>query len=61
MGWTYPFGSSRRDLIEERTRSQERLSGEMTVKTTCLAKCFRGGAFSGVLWVVWERKFTING
>jgi hypothetical protein len=33
----------------------------MTVKTTCLAKCFRGGAFSGVLWVVWERKFTING
>jgi hypothetical protein len=61
MGWTYPFGSSRRDLIAERTRSREWQSGEMTVKTACLAKCFRGGSFSGVLWIVWERTFTVNG
>jgi hypothetical protein len=62
MGWTFPFGSSRCDLIEERTRTREWQSGDMMVKTTCLAKCFRGGAFSGVLWVVWERTFfTIEG
>lgn len=61
MGWTYPFGSSRRDLIAERTRSREWQSGETTVQTTCLAKCFRGGAFSGVLWTVWERTFAIGG
>lgn len=61
MGWTYPFGSSRKDLIAERTESREWQSGEMLVKTTCLARCFRGGSFSGVLWVVWERVFTIDG
>ncbi|MBI2806110.1 MAG: hypothetical protein HYX68_14105 [Planctomycetes bacterium] len=61
MGWTYPFGSSRKDLIAERTEAREWKAGEMLVKTTCLAKCFRGGSFSGVLWVVWERTFTIDG
>ena len=30
----------------------------MLVKTTCLAHCFRGGRFSGVLWAVWERTFS---
>lgn len=33
----------------------------MLVTTTCLAKCFRGGSFSGVLWMVWERTFAIDG
>lgn len=60
MGWTFPFGSSRRDLIEERTRSWERTNDETLVKTTCIAKCFRGGAFSGVLWTVWARTFAVN-
>ncbi len=61
MGWTYPFGSSRKDLIAERSQFREWQAGETLVKTTCLAKCFRGGAFSGVLWVVWERTFIIDG
>jgi len=33
----------------------------MTVTSTCLAHCYRGGAFSGVLWAVWERTFIGNG
>ncbi|TWU08875.1 hypothetical protein CA54_41140 [Symmachiella macrocystis] len=55
MGWTYPFGASRKSLIEDRTQAWERESAGMTVKTTCLAHCFRGGRFSGVLWAVWEQ------
>jgi hypothetical protein len=57
MGWLFTVGSTRRELIAERTESWERQSGEMLVKSTCLAHCFRGGRFSGVLWSVWERKF----
>jgi len=33
----------------------------MLVKSSCLAHCFRGGHFSGVLWSVWERTFTKDG
>ncbi|WP_164102251.1 hypothetical protein [Candidatus Laterigemmans baculatus] len=31
------------------------------VQTTCLAHCYRGASFSGVLWAVWERTFTSDG
>jgi hypothetical protein len=58
MGWLFKSGSTRRDLIEERTQSWERQSGDMLVKSTCLAHCYRGNVFSGVLWSVWERTFT---
>ncbi len=58
MGWLFKSGATRRGLIEERTKSWERTSGEMLVKSTCLAHCYRGCAFSGVLWSVWERTFT---
>ena len=58
MGWLFKSGSTRRDLIEERTKSWERESGEMLMKSTCLAHCYRGNVFSGVLWSVWERTFT---
>lgn len=51
MGWTYPFGASR----EDRTKPWEREVNGIFIKTTCLAHCFRGGRFSGVLWAVWER------
>lgn len=33
----------------------------MLIATTCLAHCYRGNPYSGVLWAVWERTFTING
>lgn len=61
MGWTYPHGANRRSLIEDRTQPWERESNGLTVKSTCLAHCFRGGRFSGVLWAVWERTFEKNG
>lgn len=61
MGWTYPTGVSRKELIQQRTRSWEREINGMTVKSNCLAHCFRGGRFSGVLWAVWERTFEKGG
>ena len=61
MGWTYPTGVSRKQLIQQRTKSWEREINGMTVKSNCLAHCFRGGRFSGVLWAVWERTFERDG
>jgi hypothetical protein len=61
MGWLFKQGCSRKDLIHERTENWERTSNEMLVKTVCLAHCYRGGTFSGVLWGVWERTFTKDG
>jgi hypothetical protein len=62
MGWLFKSGCSRRDLIAERTQDWERTNAEdIVVKTTCLAHCYRGGVFSGVLWTVWGRSFTRDG
>ncbi len=61
MGWLFKPGVSRKVLIADRTEDWERTSKGMTVKSTCLAHCYRGGAFSGVLWSVWERTFEIDG
>jgi len=59
MGWLFTAGSTRRDLIGERTSAWTTEGAEgMTITSTCLAHCYRGGAFSGVLWAVWERTFT---
>lgn len=58
MGWLFTVGSTRRELIAERVESWERQLGELLVKSKCLAHCFRGGRFSGVLWSVWERTFN---
>lgn len=58
MGWTYPHGVNRKQLIAQRVEGWERDTGEMLVKSTCLKHCYRGGVFSGVLWSVWERTFT---
>ena len=59
MGWLFKHGITRKDLIAERTKdwTTEGAKG-MTVASKCLAHCYRGGAFSGVLWAVWERTFT---
>ena len=61
MGWTYPHGASRKQLIAQRVEDWERDTGEMLVKSTCLKHCYRGGVFAGVLWSVWERSFTKDG
>lgn len=61
MGWTYPHGLNRKQLIAQRVTGWERDTGEMLVKSTCLKHCYRGNVFSGVLWSVWERNFTKNG
>lgn len=61
MGWTYPYVSSRKQLIQQRVESWERENNGITITTTCLAHCFRGGRFSGVLWAAWERKLMRDG
>ena len=61
MGWLFRQDMTRNELITERTESWERQSGETIVRSECLAKCFRGGGFSGVLWAVWERRFVKDG
>lgn len=59
MGWLFTPGVRRQELIGERSRSWERtLDDGTTVKSTCLAHCYRGNMFSGVLWSVWERTFS---
>ena len=62
MGWLFATGSTRKELIAERTQGWERTNDDGTaIKSTCLAHCYRGGSFSGVLWSVWERTFVCNG
>lgn len=46
MGWSYGYGYTKRDLIDERTKDWE----TETRKGTCLARCVRGSN----LWTVWE-------
>jgi hypothetical protein len=57
MGWYFNDGGSRKDLIaglvEGRTFSRP---DGVLVKTKCLAHCYRGGVFSGVLWTVFQRQ-----
>ena len=62
MGWLFTAGSSRKQLIAERTAdwSQQGADG-IIVTTTCLTHCYRGGVYSGVLWAVWERTFAKDG
>ena len=62
MGWLFRCGSTRRGLIEERIEGWERSNTDgLVITSTCLAHCYRGGSFSGVLWSVWERTFTKDG
>ena len=61
MGWLFKCGSTRRGLIAERTEGWERTKDDgLVIKSTCLAHCYRGNTFSGVLWSVWERTFTTD-
>ena len=62
MGWLFRSGSTRKGLIAERIEGWERTNPDgLVVNSTCLAHCYRGGGFSGVLWSVWERTFTKEG
>ena len=59
MGWLFKAGCNRRQLIAERTENWSREGAEgVTVTSTCLAHCYRGNVYSGVLWAVWERTFV---
>lgn len=61
MGWLFRQDITRKELIADITKSWERQSSETLVRTECLAHCFRGGAFSGVVWAVWKRRFLKDG
>jgi hypothetical protein len=61
MGWLFINGCSRRQMIHDRTENWEKNTEELHVKTACLAHCYRGGIFSGILWAVWERTITREG
>ena len=62
MGWLFRSGSTRRDLVSERTKDWTREGAEgVSITTTCLAHCYRGNVYSGVLWAVWERTFVKDG
>jgi len=59
MGWLFTRGSTRADQIANLTKEWERTTeAGITFKSKCLAHCYRGGSFSGVLWTVWERTFA---
>ena len=58
MGWLFKPGSTRRELVAERVEGWQRtLDNGVIVNSACLAHCYRGNVFSGVLWSVWERTF----
>ena len=63
MGWLFKEGYSRKQLIAERIEGWEHTTDTgVLVVSKCLAHCYRGGVFSGVLWSVWERNtFTKDG
>ncbi len=62
MGWLFTNGSTRKGLIAERIEGWERTKDDgLVITSSCLAHCYRGNVFSGVLWSVWERTFLKNG
>ena len=62
MGWLFTQGQTLKELIQRQTKGWENTQPDGTViKNICLRHCYRGGAFSGVFWTVWERTFTKEG
>ena len=62
MGWLFKQGFTRRAMIGDRTNSWDHVAEDGTlVRSVCLAHCYRGGVWSGVLWTVWERTFSRGG
>lgn len=59
MGWSFNPSYNRKQLIEDISRDWERTDDEgKHIKAKCLAKCYRGGRFLGILWSVWENTIT---
>lgn len=56
MGWLVPYHMPRlRDLIADRVRRETRTNPDgAEVRHTALRHCYRGGRFSGVLYIAWE-------
>lgn len=62
MGWLFTGGSTRKDQIKNRSEDWQRTDYDNTlIRSTCLAHCYRGGSFAGVLWTVWERTYQRAG
>ena len=62
MGWLFSRGCSRKEMVARRTKNwSHSTENGMQVDSVCLAHCYRGGTFSGVLWAAWERTFQQNG
>ena len=54
MGWYFNTMITRKELVAELTKPWGNEKGSRK----CLAHCFRGNAFSGTLWSVWEVTYT---
>ena len=73
MGWLFTSNTSRKDLIEDRTRNWTRLNvpkewferqgmklddsfnpANYRLEATCIKYCYRGPAWKGILWKVWD-------
>jgi hypothetical protein len=62
MRWHYKPGCRKDELIAERTRTRTETDDHGVTSTTrCLANCYLGSVFTGVLWSVWERTIEKNG
>ena len=62
MGWYFDGWRTRSELIEELTRNgRYRNRNGPTIISTCLAHCYRGGGFSGILWSVWQSTLEREG
>ena len=60
MGWTYPHGATLKSIMAECSKGWERPTHVLIIKTTCLARCFRGNInYKGTLWVVFETTWTL--
>lgn len=55
MGWYYGH-TSRKNLVSELTSGFTRGNNHIA----CVKHCYRGNAFRGVLWSVWERRLCVG-
>ena len=54
MGWYYENGGCKQSVVRHLTEGCTREDEQATLTKRCLAHCYRGGRFRGVLWSVWE-------
>lgn len=62
MGWSVGGNPTRKSQIDERLAPRIWIKRDGTkMEEKPLAHCYRGGAFSGVLYIVWETKKILAG